>query len=110
MKPARLPSIKELLTQPVQDQAHTEKKILTPIRDLLRRGNISSPTLYYTEVLSPRDPRCGMFDEAKRKELEGLFKRGTFKMMFRSELEDDPNIVPSRFVLTIKHLDTGEEV
>ena len=67
VKPARLPSIKELLTQSVEDQAHTKRKILTPIRDLLRRGNIRSPTLYYTEVLSPRDPRCGMFDGAKRK-------------------------------------------
>lgn len=30
--------------------------------------------------------------------------------MLRSEIEDNPNIVPSRFVLAIKRKDTGEEV
>jgi hypothetical protein len=43
--------------------------------------------------------------------LAGLFQRGTFKLVPKSELEgNNPNIVPSRFVLAIKRKDNGEEV
>ena len=62
-----------------------------------------------TEVLDTKDPRTNGFEDAKQKELEGLIGRGTFKLVLREEIESDPNIVPSRFVLAIKHLEDGKE-
>ena len=64
----------------------------------------------FTEVISLRDHRRGLFDDAKRKEIDSLLKRSTFNLVLRSELERNPNIVPSRFVLAIKHNDSSEEV
>jgi hypothetical protein len=63
----------------------------------------------FTEVLSHGDPRSLKFDDAKRDEILGLIKRGTFKLVLRSEL-NDPNIVPSRFVLAVKDSGTDQEV
>jgi hypothetical protein len=63
----------------------------------------------FTEVLSHGDPRSLQFEDAKLDEMLGLIKRGTFKLVLRSEL-CDPNIVPSRFVLAVKNSGTDQEV
>ena len=107
VKPARLPSVKELLLHPAQK--HHSDVELPPIESLLKPSNNLSRTLY-TEIIAPRDPRSKLFHEAKEREIEGLIQRGTFQMVLQSELGRNPNIVPSRFVLAIKHKDTGEEV
>lgn len=73
-------------------------------------ANAPGPVVHFTEVILPRDPRSGLFDEAKRREIEGLLQRGTFKLVLREELPSNPNIVPSRFVLAIKREGNGEEV
>jgi hypothetical protein len=44
---------------------------------------------------------------AKREEILNLIRRGTFKIATVPENHNE-NIVPSRFVLAIKHSDTGE--
>ena len=61
------------------------------------------PDIMHTEIIQESDPRASLFDEAKQKELNGLFERGAFKIVLREEVEDNPNIVPSRYVLAIKH-------
>lgn len=43
------------------------------------------------------------------KELSGLVKGCTFLVVLRSEVEDDVNILCSRFILCIKNIGTGEE-
>ena len=51
-----------------------------------------------------------LFDDAKRKEILGLIEKVTFKITLTEELGENepPNILPSRFVLAIKHTDGGE--
>ena len=66
--------------------------------------------ILYTEIISPRDPRSGNFEEAKLKELKGLIEKGTFKIVLREEAGERPNITPTRFVLGIKHGDNGSEL
>ena len=63
-----------------------------------------------TETISPRNPRTGQFDKAKKTETEGLIKQRTFRLVLREELPSRPDLVPSRFVLSIKRSDNGEEI
>lgn len=71
---------------------------------------IEPSRIHWTEVLSNKDPRCHspQMTEAKKKELRGLFQRGTFRVVIMPEGHGE-NVVPSRFVLAIKHED-GKEV
>ena len=67
-------------------------------------------SVHLTEVIEPQDPRAWKFDEAKKKEIEGLIKRGTWKIVCRSEVPDDANILNGRFVLAIKDEGTDREI
>ena len=98
-----------------QDKRRSQRQRFTPSRfipiflsidenDLRRNG------IMYTKVISPGDPRTDVFDEAKRKQLAGLFKRGTFHLVLREEVGLKPNIIPTRFVLSIKRSDDDKEV
>lgn len=60
--------------------------------------------IFLTEVLKQGDPRCNNKEmlEAKKKEIEGLFKRGTFKVIAVEDIPPDANVLPGRFVLAIK--------
>jgi transposase InsO family protein len=64
--------------------------------------------IHWTEVVYPNDPRTKLFDFEKQKELYGLIERGTFRLVLREESGARPNIIPSRFVLSIKH-ESGHE-
>ncbi len=66
------------------------------------------PTILHTEILAQGDKRERWFDEEKRKELLGLLERGAFKICLREDAGDNPNIVPTRYVLAIKHSQTDE--
>jgi transposase InsO family protein len=65
-------------------------------------------TVHWTETIYSADPRVALFDDAKRKELFGLIERGTFRLVLREDAGPNPNIIPSRFVLGIKH-ESGAE-
>ena len=120
VKPARLPSISLLFSpttktpKPLEfehlkpEQQATPQYSIPPISEVQGRAAISRP--FFTKVISPKDQRTGQFDEAKRKELEGLIKRGTFKLVLREEIGPNPNIIPSRFVLTFKRKENGNEM
>lgn len=82
-----------------------------------RQGSLSShvltpaiPIPYFAEVIHPRDPRAGLFNESKRKDTDGLLSHGTACTVLCSEYETSLTIIPSRFVLTIKHDENGEEL
>ena len=62
-----------------------------------------------TEVLKPGDPREALFDEAKKKEIQGLVEKGTWKVILKSEMSPNPNILGGRFVLAIKDAGTDKE-
>ena len=57
----------------------------------------------HTEIISQDDPRSSLFDEAKKIEMQGLLSRGAFHIIPRDQAGPNPNIVPARFVLAIKH-------
>ena len=67
-------------------------------------------TVHITEVIEPNDPRAWKFDEPIKKEIEGLIKRKTWKIVCRSEVPDDANILGGRFVLAIKDEGTNREI
>jgi hypothetical protein len=49
------------------------------------------------------------FMAAKQKEIEGLISRNTWKVVERSKVKTDANILNGRFVPTIKNIGTDEE-
>eukprot|EP00171_Calliarthron_tuberculosum_P005221 IDg5221t1 len=61
------------------------------------------PKILWTEIIYPGDPRAAKFDDAIRKEILGLIERKTFKIVLKEEAGDNPNIVPARFILAVKH-------
>ena len=63
-----------------------------------------------TEVLKPYDPRCRseMMSEVKKREIQGLLNRGTFKIIMREDIPHNANVLPGRFVLAIKSTEDGE--
>ncbi|PXF40296.1 hypothetical protein BWQ96_10002 [Gracilariopsis chorda] len=60
-----------------------------------------------TEIIPYGDPRNDdpVLLTAKRKELQGLLKRGTYKVMCKEELPTDANIIGGRFILCQKRRD-----
>ncbi len=66
-----------------------------------------APKILHTEIVSEDDPRATLFDDAKRKELQGLLEKNAFKIVLKEEAGNRPNIMPSRFVLAIKHATDG---
>jgi Reverse transcriptase (RNA-dependent DNA polymerase) len=65
-----------------------------------------------TYVLTPKDP-CRFdprFRAAKEKEIEGLARRWTWRVVCAEDLPDNANVMGGRFVLTIKNKDTIEEI
>lgn len=70
----------------------------------------NSPLTFFTEVVHSRDPWSWFFDDAKRKEICGLIDRGTFRITLCGDSGERPNILPSRFVLAMKHLKARTEI
>jgi hypothetical protein len=57
--------------------------------------------VHLSEVIGPSDPRAALFDAEKQKEIQGLIERGTWKVVLKDEMPENPNIMGGRFVLTI---------
>ena len=81
---------------------------LEPIVD----NKLSLVDVHVTETLTPMDPRKDSpeFIAAKKKEIEGLLKKGTWKVVLQEEVPKDANVLNGRFVLTIKNKDTDDEL
>lgn len=107
--PAHLPSMNVLLGHIPIAPANTPAQNARQ-KSLFRPGLTPPiPIAYFAEVFHPRDPRTELFNESRREENDGLISRGTFCIVLRSEDENLQNIIPSRFMLTIKHDQNGEE-
>jgi hypothetical protein len=61
-------------------------------------------------MVGPSDPRAALFDAAKQKEIQGLIERGTWKVVLKGEMPENPNLMGGRFVLTIKDSGTSKEI
>lgn len=71
-----------------------------------------TPRILITEVLTPRDVRgdSSEFTAAKKREIEGLISRGTWKLVLRDDVPKNANILGGRFVLTIKDAETDKPI
>jgi hypothetical protein len=81
-----------------------------PILDPATDPITDAQQVYITEVLSPNDPRKSLFGPAISKEMNGLIDRGTFQLCLRSETDPIASVLSSRFLLSIKRADDGEEI
>lgn len=74
------------------------------------RGEHSHEDVYLTEVIRDKDPRSSSKEmpEAKRREIRGLLERGTFKVILREDIPEDGNVLPGRFVPSIKSTEDRE--
>lgn len=105
VKHAKLPSIRSLL------EPHTTDSSAHPTQhpfQLYTQQN--GPLTFFTEILRAKDSRSRMFDKKKQKELLSLIKCSTFRVVLRSEAGLKPNIIPTRFVLALKHKNGGSVV
>lgn len=60
-----------------------------------------------TEVLNQEDSRaqCTAMRNDRRAEIESLLSQGTFKVIRKDEIPPDANVLPGRFVLSLKTTD-----
>jgi hypothetical protein len=65
-----------------------------------------------TEIIDKKDPRAHdpRMEAAKRKKIQGLLKRGTFKYILKREIPDGANVLGGRYVLSIKDTATNWKV
>lgn len=80
-----------------------------PYRSPVSRSRTQQvPPILITEVLHPRDARRNSpeFTAFEKKELQGLFQRKTWKIVFKDEVPRDERILEARFVLTLKDTET----
>jgi hypothetical protein len=75
----------------------------------VKRAFVPLP-IRWTELLSPGVPRIGSAEmtAAVKAKLDGMFRRGTFKIFVMPDTSDH-NVLPTKFVYSIKHED-GREV
>ncbi len=66
--------------------------------------------IHITEVINPGDPRYENFEEAIKKEIDGLIKNGTWKVVCYDETPKDACVLSGRFVLAIKDEGTDKEI
>jgi Reverse transcriptase (RNA-dependent DNA polymerase) len=68
--------------------------------------------VYLSEPVPNSDPRASspQFIAAKKKEIDGLVEKGTWKACVKSELPPEANIMGGRFVLSIKDVGTPRKV
>lgn len=72
----------------------------------------SASTAFLTDVIPINDSRgkSSEFDDAKRKEIDGLESRNVWDVVPGNSLPTDTNVIGSRFVLTVKNSDTDHPV
>jgi hypothetical protein len=65
--------------------------------------------VHLSEMIGPSDPRAVLFDAAKQKEIQGLIERGTWKVILKVEMSENPNIMGGRLEVTIKDSGTSKK-
>lgn len=74
------------------------------------RQQVNSPIRFFGEVIHPCNSHTGLFDDTKRKELNGIIERGTFLIVLRSDTGEKLNTILSWFVLVVKQMGYGSEL
>ena len=78
---------------------------------LLREEFLVTSDVFMTQIIEPSDPRANseVFTTAKKREVEGLERRGVWKKVFKNSLPPRPNMLGGRVVLTLKKAGTSSE-
>lgn len=99
----------QVVPQPRNQQ---DSAIARLLRKLSPLNSQPFPNILLTEILTPNDQRgdSPAFDLAKAKEIVELLDRGAFRVVLKEDLDDGANILGGRFVLTIKHKNTDQEI
>jgi hypothetical protein len=66
--------------------------------------------VHLSGVIGISDPRAAFFDVAMQRNIQGLIERGTWKVVLKDEMPENPNIMGGRFVLTIKDAGTSKKI
>jgi hypothetical protein len=66
--------------------------------------------VFLFEIIGTSNPRAALFDATKQKEIQGLVVRGTWKVVMKEEMPENPNIMGGRFVLMAKDSGTRKEI
>jgi len=105
IRPFGIAQVKRYLTPEL-----TAFSLLEDINERLSYFREPIADCHQTEVLLKSDPRAKSpeMSEAIKKEVHGLFEKGTFKVILREEVPNDGNVLPGRFVLAIKSTEDGE--
>ena len=90
-------------------------EFLTTMLEPFKSVNRPKPSCFdvdLTQVIQPGDPRSNdeRFRAARKKELKGFIEKGTWKLVCKSEVPRNTNILGGRFVLAIKDEGTKDEV
>lgn len=77
--------------------------------DLSRKRRVKYRSLI-TEILHPADPRCDSAEAraSKKKEIDQLISLNNWKVVLKSEMPENANILPKRFAMSIKDKETEE--
>lgn len=70
------------------------------------------PEILITEVLHSIDSRCRLpgFEATRRKEIEDILAKETWRVVLRDEVPNEANILGARFVLALKDVEKAEPV
>lgn len=67
-------------------------------------------TAHIAGIIYPCDPRCQLTEwkDAKKKEIEKLFRKGTWKLLIEEEVPENANLLTGGFVINIKDTVTNK--
>ena len=67
-------------------------------------------TILHAKIIQTGDQRNSLFSKEKRQELLGLLERGAYRLIYREDAGDSPNIVHTRIVLAVRHTQKSESL
>lgn len=96
----------EVITQHDNDETTNEVKLIQRLSPLNSNTHLH---ILLWEILTPNDPRSDSKELHlwKVKEIVGVIEKVPFRVMLKQDLEDESNTLCGRFVLTIKHKESG---
>lgn len=104
-RPFDVIQVKKYLSPEVAAQTH----VLEVVKGLRRMSHVSDTRM--TEVLDPEDPRAKLAEmkQAVKDEVQGLIKRGTFRVVKKRKVSLNSNVLPCKYILAIKIDERGSQ-
>lgn len=96
--------------KPYLDPESAAHSFMSALKDSSLHFGWPENDIFLTEYINAKDPRATSraMTDAKKAEIRNLLKRGTFKVILKEDIPPDGNVLPGRFVLTIKSTDDKE--